>query len=52
MVKYSQGKRPIDTDQMINNLIKEIVTHRKIMSNSNITEKYLDLLIKKFNKIS
>jgi len=52
LVRETLGKRPMETNQMMDNLIREIVSLRKTISNSNISEKSLDLLIKKFNKFS
>jgi len=47
LVRESLGNRPTKTIQTINGLINENVVVRKILSNSNIKEKPLYLLIKK-----
>ena len=48
LVRESLGKRPTKTVQTINGLINENVVVRKILSNSNVREKSLDLFDKKF----
>lgn len=49
LVKERLGKRPMETNQTLDNLIKENIDIRKIMANANIIES-LDLLINNYKK--
>lgn len=53
LVKEILGKRPMKINQTLDYLLKENVALKKIISDSNISEKKsMDLLIKKFNEFS